>query len=98
LRRQTAAQLIKATKKKSGCGQDRLTPAEAIMQNPIGYLPFAGYCRSTYEKYDKQQVFNQRRKWIVKVKRTISQWRTQKFSKEGALAAYFSNFTAWLME
>jgi hypothetical protein len=26
-----------------------------------------------------------------------SQWRTQKFSKEGASAAYFSNFTAWLM-
>jgi hypothetical protein len=25
------------------------------------------------------------------------QWRTQKFSKEGASAAYFSNFTAWLM-
>jgi hypothetical protein len=26
-----------------------------------------------------------------------AQWRTQKFSKEGASAAYFSNFTAWLM-
>jgi hypothetical protein len=25
------------------------------------------------------------------------QWRMQKFSKEGASAAYFSNFTAWLM-
>jgi hypothetical protein len=25
------------------------------------------------------------------------QWRKQKFSKEGASAAYFSNFTAWLM-
>jgi hypothetical protein len=27
----------------------------------------------------------------------LSQWRTQKFSKEGASAAYFGNFTAWLM-